>query len=351
MKYGLISDLHFGVKKADDLFFDSQVRFLRDVYVPRLVELGVESLFVLGDVYDVRKSMSTKILSRTAELIPSLFACFRTHFIVGNHDMFFSTTTSTNSVSFLKYLSPNFFVHERIENCDPFVLVPWLDGKNMETLRDLVFKEDENGRKKRRFALGHFEIPGFGVPESQPDETAHVTLDELLERFELVFSGHIHSPDSRKIAGREFRYLGAPYQMTRGDRDGARGAYIFDDETGELEFVRNEVSAKFVEVKYPEMPTPETIKGNIVDVQILSTEIGDPDVDVYMEKISAMEPLYPPVFKTIRPEESVKLEIETDNRTMRDVLDEYVDLREDFTEEEKPILKAELVGLLSAHEE
>ena len=348
MKIGLISDLHFGVKKGDDAFFDSQIRFLENVYFPRLKASGAKMLFVLGDVFDVRKSISTKILSRASELLPRWFKDFETHIIVGNHDMFYSTTTQTNSVSFLALTSANIFVHERIAKVDKFVLVPWLDETNMKTLKEEILVEDN---PEVPYALGHFEIPGFGVPELPGTEDNQIKVEPLLARFKKVFSGHIHSPGVKTIGEREFRYLGAPYQLTRGDKGGQRGAYIFDVETEELEFVENEISAKFVDVVFPEVPDDAFVAGNIVDVQIKSSDANDPDVDSFLEKISKMGLFCPPSLKVNQDAPVEKIEIETDNRTMRDVLYEYVDMRDDFGEDERKVIKTKLAELLSAHEE
>jgi len=52
MKVAIIADLHFGVKKSDLTFQESQLRFFKCQFVPELKEQGVDTIVVCGDIFD-----------------------------------------------------------------------------------------------------------------------------------------------------------------------------------------------------------------------------------------------------------------------------------------------------------
>ena len=340
MKVGLISDLHFGVKKSDDAFFESQVKFIREVYIPTLKKREVKSVFVLGDIFNDRKSISVKILDSVSKLFKEDFADFELHVLVGNHDMYYSTGTEVNSVNYLSFISPNIKVYTNIEQVGDFLIVPWLSEYNKAAFDSLLTNEIISAK----YALGHFEILGFDIPESANQNVFQVTLDLFFDNFERTFSGHIHTPGVRTEGDKECRYIGAPYQMTRTDKGGQRGAYIFDTETKFLEFVENKVSAKFVDLEYPREPKEKDVAGNIVDVIVRTEDLNDKKLDEYLALVSSFKPMGQPTVKVVKQDQLQNATIETDNKTMSEVLMEYVDTRDDI--ENKDRIKSELLALL-----
>lgn len=341
MKIGLISDLHFGVKHSDDGFFASQLKFLRERFLPALRKEQVDSVFILGDVFNDRKSISVKMLDATTKFFRDEMAEFETHIIVGNHDMYLSTSTDVNSVNCLSYLSPNIHVHLRVERVGDFLMVPWLDKTNLEEARRYLASPD-----RPPYALGHLETPGFGTPE---DETRpEPSADEWVAAFKRTFSGHIHTPGVKTMGDNEYRLLGAPWQLTRADRDGARGAYIYDTEMNSLEFIENDVSAKFVEIRWPEEPNADLITGNMVDVLVDSAEFSKAgeEFDAWMKRINELKPLGEPVVQVVKANEE-KFEVAVENKTMRQVLSEYLATRTDLDPKDRASAERELESLLA----
>lgn len=340
MRVGMLADLHFGVKKSDDVFFDSQVKFIRDVFLKKLEEEKIDTVFLLGDIFNDRKSISVKVLDSVSKLFRDDFSKFKTHVIVGNHDMYYTTDTEVNSINYLSFFSPNIKVYTKMEQVGDFLLIPWLSEYNKAAL-DSMLTNEVIGAK---YALGHLEILGFGVPETTNQNVFQVDLPVFFDNFVRTFSGHIHTPDVRTEGDKECRYLGAPYQMTRTDKGGQRGGYIFDTETMKLEFIENTVSAKFVDVEYPNLPAESEIAGNIVDILVRTEQLDDKKLDEFTNRISEMKPMYPPTVKVLQPEALQNAKVEVENKTMAEVLMEYVDLREDI--ENKDRIKKELTSLL-----
>lgn len=340
MKVALIADLHFGAKKSDDLFFESQTRFIRDVFLKKLSENGVEDIFILGDVFHDRKSISVKVLDSVSKLFKNDFSGFNVRIIVGNHDMYYTTDTEVNSINYLSFISPNIKVFSKISVDGDFLLVPWLEEKNREEFNRILAPDSS----VPRFALGHLEMEGFGIPDIKEEELIKIPV--LLSKFERTFSGHYHTPGLKESNGRKVCYLGAPYQLTRADKGEARGAYIFDTETLKLEFIENKVSAKFIEVRYPNVPDAETIKGNMVDIIVKPEDIDDGGMDEFLSKVNAMSPFSQPTVKIADDVESERVDVEVENKTMEQVLEEYLDKLNEITEEEKTEIKTEFKELM-----
>ena len=63
----IIADSHFGIKKANDLFLESQLDFFKYQLVPSLEENEIREIYFLGDVFDNRVSMNIKIKNAVIE--------------------------------------------------------------------------------------------------------------------------------------------------------------------------------------------------------------------------------------------------------------------------------------------
>ena len=111
MKIAIIADLHFGVKKSDLVFQESQLRFFKCQFVPELKEKGIDTIVVCGDVFDTRQTVNVQTENVVINLFKDTFKDFKVHVIVGNHDMFHTTTTEVNSLKCLDLL-PNVTVYE-----------------------------------------------------------------------------------------------------------------------------------------------------------------------------------------------------------------------------------------------
>jgi hypothetical protein len=60
----------------------------------------------------------------------------------------------------------------------------------------------------------------------------------LFEKFEHVYSGHFHC----KSHSKNVTYIGNCFQLYWNDEGDTRGFYVFDTETGEMEFIPNPYS-------------------------------------------------------------------------------------------------------------
>ena len=112
MKIALIADLHAGIKKSDSVFQRSQLKFFTDQLVPELKASGITKLFILGDVFDTRQAVNVQTDNVVIDLFKNTLKDFDIHVIVGNHDMYMTTTTEINSLKVLD-LMPHVTLYEK----------------------------------------------------------------------------------------------------------------------------------------------------------------------------------------------------------------------------------------------
>jgi len=322
-KVALIADLHFGVKKSDVTFFASQKRFFENCLVPDLKKKKIKDLFILGDVFDHRHQVNVNILSEVYNMFKNTLAEFDVRVIVGNHDTYFKSTTEVNSVSFLNSLD-NVRVYSKPEKdwkFDDVFMVPWIaDEKSF--FDDLV-----KCQWTSKYCFGHFEFNGYQLNKYSICECGLDSL-KIQNHFSNIFTGHFHGRSSKQTDEGIIQYIGSPYQINRNDIDDVRGYTILDLDKCEQEFVPNNVSMRFLKIKYPETPKRAEVKGNIVDVEVVYDEkYNESNVQMYVDRIDGMGPAYPVniVINNKMIDDINQTDFAFEIKSVEELLKEYVD--------------------------
>lgn len=231
-KIALLADLHWGVRSDSSIFLDHFEKSLNEFYFPTMRKEGVDTVIIAGDVVDRRKFINFKTAQRMREAFLEKLKEreYNVHIIPGNHDCYHKNTNDTNALNELVY-GYGFRLHEEpwempIHGKD-FLFIPWICEENKERVLTAV------SNSKARFAIGHLELTGYEMYRGFICE--HGMDPNLFWKFEMVMTGHFHKPSSKG----NIHYLGAPWQMTWGDWDDARGFNILDPETGRLQFHQN----------------------------------------------------------------------------------------------------------------
>lgn len=244
MKIVIITDTHAGVRNDNKSLRTKQQLFYDQLFFPYIQENGIRVLFHLGDVFDRRKFVNYDTLNwwnrtfirRLNELN------LESHVIVGNHDCYYKTTNSVNSLTDVYPDTEKFNVYwdkpaDLQFGSSLITLVPWLAPDNQEVSLKHIRETNSN------VLMGHFEINGFTMHKGHVCEEG---LDsELFSKFHSVYSGHFHTRSS----ARNITYLGAPYEMTWNDHGESRGFHVFDTETLNLQFIQNPYTS-FNKIKY-----------------------------------------------------------------------------------------------------
>ena len=233
MKIALITDQHFGGKSDSNSFNDYIAEFYTKQFFPYLEDNEIHTVIDLGDTFDRRKYVNFSILEKVKEYYFDVLAekNIKLHSIVGNHSTYYRNTNSVNSSQLLYGHYDNIEVYpEGSTICIDGTLIdliPWINSENYE--KTMYFIK----HSKAQVALGHLEVEGFAMYKN------YVAGDGLqpniFKGYEFVASGHYHHKSSKG----NIHYLGAPYEITWNDYDDPKGFHIFDTETREVEFIKN----------------------------------------------------------------------------------------------------------------
>lgn len=233
-KVAIITDTHWGARNDSMLFINFFEKFYRDTFFPKLDELGVDTILMLGDTFDRRKYTSHVTLYHAKRIFfdeaekRGMFI----HMIAGNHDTTYKDTNSINSPKLLlqsEYANINVIYRPTtIEvNDTKIAMIPWICSDNHVASFDVIKNTPAD------ICMGHFEIAGFAMYRGM--ESREGLDPKMFDRFDIVFSGHYH----HKSSSGHIHYLGNPYEMTWQDYADPRGFHLFDLKTRELEFIQN----------------------------------------------------------------------------------------------------------------
>ena len=233
MKIALITDQHFGGKSDSNSFNDYIGEFYTKQFFPYLEDNEIHTVIDLGDTFDRRKYVNFSILEKVKEYYFDVLAekNIKLHSIVGNHSTYYRNTNSVNSSQLLYGHYDNIEVYPEVSTIcidgTLIDLIPWINSENYE--KTMYFIK----HSKAQVALGHLEVEGFAMYKN------YVAGDGLqpniFKGYEFVASGHYHHKSSKG----NIHYLGAPYEITWNDYDDPKGFHIFDTETREVEFIKN----------------------------------------------------------------------------------------------------------------
>ena len=270
MKIALITDTHFGARKANVAFHDYFKKFYDDIFFPTIKERNIKNVIHLGDSFDNRKNVDFWALDWAKEVVYDRLEQYNTNLyaIVGNHDVYFKNTNEINAMDSLltSYKNIKHYSSATEVDIDGFktLLMPWICQDN--------YKESMNTIKnsKSKVAFGHLELNGFSLFPGIVQTNAFMGLNpSYFQHFDVVFSGHYHT---RSNDGKIF-YLGNPYQMYWNDVDDPRGFHIFDTETFKLEFIQNP-HTMFEKIYYDDTDVKSFDAENLKDkiLKIIETE-------------------------------------------------------------------------------
>lgn len=237
MKIALITDVHWGARNDSLNFIEYYKKFYNNIFFPKLIENKIDTVLMLGDIFDRRKYTNHVTLYHAKKIyFDKLHELgIKTYIIVGNHDTAYKNTNEVNSVDLLlrEYEnihtidSPQVIHLNYEEESHDVCMIPWMCPENYSQCLDLM------KHTKATICCGHFEIEGFAMYRGAHSEEG--LPQNLFQKFDLTFSGHYHHKSNQN----GIHYLGNPYHLTWQDYGDPRGFHILDLNTRELEFVIN----------------------------------------------------------------------------------------------------------------
>lgn len=234
-KIAVLNDTHFGVKGGSDVLLQNQAEFFSKVFFPTVEEHSVKQILHLGDLYDSRKAIDvkTQYAARKMFLDPMRNRGMMMDIIPGNHDTYYKSTNSINSLKeMLGYFLNNIHIIEEPETMVyggmQIGLVPWINPENYDRCIEFI-----RSKCKASWLGGHFEIAGFDMMRGV--KSSHGLESSLFDRYEKVLSGHFHTSSERG----NIMYLGSQSEFTWADADDPKYFHLIDTQTREIERVRN----------------------------------------------------------------------------------------------------------------
>ena len=326
MQIALITDQHFGGKQDSQSFSDYIEKFYTNQFFPYLKENKITTVIDLGDTFDRRKYVNFNTLHQVKRFYFDYMRAehIQLHSIVGNHSTYYRNTNDVNSSELLyghydnvqAYPNPTTIT---LDGTDIDIL-PWINSENYDIMMEFI--KDS----KSQVGFGHLEVDGFAMYKGYIADSG--LPKSLFNRYEVLCSGHYHHKSSKD----NIHYLGAPYEITWNDYDDPRGFHIFDTQTRELTFIRNnyrlfeKIYYDSVNVDYSTIDT-SYYKDKIVKL-IVEEKTNLADFESFVERLYKSELADLIILEdlseySIRYNEEEEEDLEVGNTST--FLDEYVD--------------------------
>lgn len=321
MKIGIFTDIHLGVKRGSEIFLESQLKFIKNQFIPQLIEKGIDTIIIPGDFFDNRLALDNRILKHVLDLFDNEFKNFTIHILVGNHDSYHENTIKVNSLRVFEFYK-NVKIYETNESIilgDRKVLMcPWVT-------HPVDFQEYISKIEPHDICFGHFNFVNFKMFKDQ--EADHgLKADTFFEKFLLTISGHFHTRSEKEVNGSRIVYIGNPFHLTRSDIGDERGYAILDTDTLQLEYIENTESIKFVKYTYPQKLEESDIRNNHVDIYIkYEIDMDETAIDRYIERLESFKPAFPINKKTINTFELTSVEEQMQGTSTIELMKEWND--------------------------
>lgn len=340
MKVAIITDTHYGARKGSKYLHDFFKKFYDDIFFPTLEKEGIKTIIHMGDAFDNRRSIDLQSLEWSKQVVFDRIAQMgiSLHIIVGNHDTYFKSTNSVNSVDLLLKEYDNITVYSEVAEAKfdnlKVLFVPWINQENEENTRKYIEKTSCN------VVMGHLELNGFRAHRGHMMEDGMNA--DMFNKFQLVYSGHYHT---RSNDGKIF-YLGNPYEMFWNDVNDTRGFHIFDTETLEHFPIDNPYKL-FYNVYYEDtnyrLFDPREYEGKIVKV-IVKKKTEPKDFEKFIDKLYSVGIQELKIVENFDIRENDEFEVDETENTIT-ILNRYID--ESEFDGDKSIIKGVLQKIYS----
>jgi DNA repair exonuclease SbcCD nuclease subunit len=259
----LFTDIHFGLKNNSTLKLKICVNVIKTL-VETIKKNKIENCIFAGDLFHNRINLSVDTINVVLKCISYLASHCKVYLIIGNHDIYNKNRIDVNSMNIFKD-TPNVIIIDKPTivsiNGNKTLLSPWLS--NLSTYDEETFD----------MMIGHFEISSKYLIASYIEEhTVRNKIDDnivesflgsesaindidtieaisdddikilkksksgdligsfvnIVKKNGVIFSGHIHGHKEFLAKGRNFIFIGSPYEQNFGEMNMECGYYILD---------------------------------------------------------------------------------------------------------------------------
>lgn len=283
-KVCVCADIHLGLHLSSSIWHDISLNCALRLK-QELVDRGIKDIIILGDTVDNRNEVSVTTLYIMYKFF-KILEDFNIVIIPGNHDCYYTRRSDVHSLGTLKYW-PNISIVDT-------PLTVQLFGK---TLTFCPWNTPLENVPKSDILFGHFEVNTFKMNGNHICDHG-VDSQELLNKSELILSGHFHKREERKYKNGTILYVGSPYEQNWGECGDQKGVYLLDILDNTLDFIPNTKSPKHIKIRLSELLAVGKItdniksefKGNIINF-IIDKEIEQKSIDTLLTKFYTLNPI------------------------------------------------------------
>lgn len=291
----IVGDIHLGKKSINQVRKDKILESQHSFFISLrkyCTENSITEIIWTGDIFDTQIAIESNIIEYAVELFADIFSDITHHIIVGNHDIYLKDSLDISSLACLRKLS-NVNVYRKPTrltiNGKNFLMTPYL----VSSINKVFTNNIETIGKKYDVVVGHFDIIGAKMESGFVSEHG-LDMSILLKNIKLTISGHYHNISNYSNGVNKIQYVGTPYQLTFGDAGDIRGFWTIDGDLN-MEFIENNVSAKFIQIDIDEVDSYNTFENMFVECTFPSN-IEDKELFKICKKIEIKKPIS---FKTI----------------------------------------------------
>lgn len=266
-KFLLFSDVHVHPHKKSQERLQHCIEALEWVFETAKAR-KVDAILFGGDLLHDRQKIDSLTYNKVFNVLEKYQnECFKTHLLLGNHDLWFATDLSVSSVRPFKALK-NFEVID--QTCAQNICgVDWhfmpYTHDPMDELTKLKDKINDS------YLLAHIAVDGARLNSAgsiadvviEHDGDMTVVGRDLFNFYKRAFFGHYHS--AQKLSP-TVEYIGSPLQLSFGEAHEKKHIILLDSETNELEYIENTFSPKHFYIKDNEIEnyTSEELSNSFV---------------------------------------------------------------------------------------
>lgn len=278
------SDLHLGVHQSSYMWLDIALDFAKWTK-QQLIDRGIKDIIIPGDVSDDRDAIAVPTLNYLPRFF-QIFNDFNIFITVGNHDCYYNRRSDVHSLGALNSWE-NITVIDKITTITAhektITFCPWHSNIDEIPNSDIIFGH---------FDIQTFKMNGFKICESG------VSPKQLLNKANLIVTGHYHLTQDRIYKNGVILYLGSPFELNWGEANSPKGVYILDIPTLKYEFIENNVSPKHKKIRLSELleigavtdEIKKEFRNNIVKF-LVDIEIKQAVLDGLISRFHLLKPL------------------------------------------------------------
>lgn len=377
----IFTDLHLGLKNGSKSRLAICINVIKEI-INYIKTNNIDTCLFLGDWHHVRSSTENNVMNVSYKLMSALAKSCKVYCILGNHDIYMKNTVDINSMVIFNNI-PNVTIVSNIEdvfiNDKRTLMVPWLGNVSAykKETYDIIFGHfdisskyliksyiEDNSLKTKISEKNLNDINSDKMLETNTTSTSNAgdfvgDFVDVVKRNGVIFSGHIHNRKEFLSKGRNFIFVGSPYQQNLGEKNNICGFYTLDEKCN---YTFHEITnvPKHVEIKMSEVIEKiDTFDFSIIKNNILH-KIYDIEVDNILDaKISQKindwhpyEELLPDYDVDISTNSEIKLQnesIELIKKSKLEYIKSYIDNIDENVLKDKNIDKDRLYKILTEY--